>query len=538
MGSTARIASLVFALVTASCGGGGSSNAPPVAVNDGPFVVNSGDTLTVNGVGVLANDTDEDNDPLTALLISQPASGILDFRSDGSFLYTPNDSGTIQVSFSYKANDGSSDSNPATVTIDIDVPPTAHAGEDQTANVNVGVNLDATASSDPNVGEALSFQWTQIAGESVVISDTTSPTPSFTTPTTSQVLSFGLTVTDSRGQTDTDTVDVTVDVPPVAADTCERTDLDTVLNGDLTGLVTDPDSAMFVFAAVNPGPARGSVNVNPDGTFSYTPNLGERGPDSFTYAASDMAGNSDTGTVDVIVGDTRIMPLGDSITLGRLGNGNTDDSIQVAYRRQLYDDLTADLDTAYYFDFVGSQTAGEAATPPIPDPDHEGYAGFTPFQIATNVNAWLDANPADIVLLHIGTNDINDDPIGTAELRDGMIGDVDDILNGIDTWETALLPDTPRPVTVFLAQIIDRETDAGAFPNPRVQLFNNELVELAQDRITAGDSIVLVDQYNALSYPGDVEGDGVHPTPTGYDNMGDTWYIALDASALILGCPR
>jgi VCBS repeat-containing protein len=91
---------------------------PPVAVDDAYSVVGGG-TLTVPAPGVLGNDTDPDNGPLTAQLVSPTTQGTLTLNSDGSFTYVASDGAAATDSFTYVANDGTSDSNTATVTIDI-----------------------------------------------------------------------------------------------------------------------------------------------------------------------------------------------------------------------------------------------------------------------------------------------------------------------------------------------------------------------------------------------------------------------------------
>ncbi|OAB60590.1 hypothetical protein AY599_13495 [Leptolyngbya valderiana BDU 20041] len=71
-------------------------NRAPVAVDDGIYVVERGDTLTVPAPGVLDNDEDPNDDPLTAQLVTGPERGSLMLNSDGSFDYTPdNPTGTI-----------------------------------------------------------------------------------------------------------------------------------------------------------------------------------------------------------------------------------------------------------------------------------------------------------------------------------------------------------------------------------------------------------------------------------------------------------
>jgi hypothetical protein len=94
-------------------------NTAPVAVNDG-YSVTAGTTLTVNAAtGVLANDTDAQGDPLTAVLVAAPSSGTLNLSSNGSFTYAPT-LASGSVTFTYRANDGSLDSaTAATVTITV-----------------------------------------------------------------------------------------------------------------------------------------------------------------------------------------------------------------------------------------------------------------------------------------------------------------------------------------------------------------------------------------------------------------------------------
>src|SRR5213594_548401 len=76
-------------------------------------------TLTVIAPGLLANDSDVDGDPLTAVLLSGPAHGTLSLNTNGSFTYTPALNYNGPDSFTYKANDGSLESGEATVTITI-----------------------------------------------------------------------------------------------------------------------------------------------------------------------------------------------------------------------------------------------------------------------------------------------------------------------------------------------------------------------------------------------------------------------------------
>ncbi|MEL1242104.1 Ig-like domain-containing protein, partial [Flavobacterium flavipallidum] len=96
-------------------------NNPPVAVFDQISVSEGATTNTLVGgeTNVLANDTDAENNSLTAALVSNVTNGILTFNSDGTFTYVHNGSETTSDSFTYKANDGTSNSNVVTVNITI-----------------------------------------------------------------------------------------------------------------------------------------------------------------------------------------------------------------------------------------------------------------------------------------------------------------------------------------------------------------------------------------------------------------------------------
>src|SRR5205814_3202373 len=96
-------------------------NHPPVATADN-YTVQVNSTLSAPAPGVLANDTDSDGNTLTALLVSGPVSGFLTLSNSGAFNYTPNVGFIGSDSFTYRANDGLTNSGVATVTISV-LPP-------------------------------------------------------------------------------------------------------------------------------------------------------------------------------------------------------------------------------------------------------------------------------------------------------------------------------------------------------------------------------------------------------------------------------
>ena len=98
-----------------------SVNDKPVA-NSNSILVDEGNTATIlqNGeTSLLYNDTDIENDALTAIVVSNPNYGSLTLNTDGTFSYQNDGSETTSDSFTYKTNDGDLDSNLATVNITI-----------------------------------------------------------------------------------------------------------------------------------------------------------------------------------------------------------------------------------------------------------------------------------------------------------------------------------------------------------------------------------------------------------------------------------
>ena len=111
-------------------------------INDAP--IGQEDTYEIDAGGillspfsVLANDTDAENNPIVAVLVSPPANGFLSFRPDGTFVYTP-EAGFFGVeTFTYVANDGSVNGAVVTVTITVNAANTDDGNGDGT-----GINTE------------------------------------------------------------------------------------------------------------------------------------------------------------------------------------------------------------------------------------------------------------------------------------------------------------------------------------------------------------------------------------------------------------
>src|SRR5689334_14209982 len=100
---------------------------------------------------------------------------------------------------------------------------------------------------------------------------------------------------------------------------------------------------------------------------------------------------------DPFVKVRKIMPLGDSITLGV---GEPTGHPYAGYRLPLWKLLGA---AGHAFDFVGSARCGP---PNLPDKDHEGHPGWTIAQLEELLPQSLPHYRPDLILLVIGTNDL------------------------------------------------------------------------------------------------------------------------------------
>lgn len=235
----------------------------------------------------------------------------------------------------------------------------------------------------------------------------------------------------------------------------------------------------------------------------------------------------------------KIMPMGDSITFDNYSGDNRPLEDRTSYRYDLWLSLSKN---AYECDFVGSEQTGQSI--PGFDPDNAGFPGILPSELAgllatsynsepepispgyyvggvTSDTPYLSNFSCDVVLLHVGTVGL----FSTAVIP-GYIQGVRDILAEIDRQ-------SPR-CTVLIARIIHKvseftTSDPNA-ENSATHLFNEALERMVQDRITAGDKLILVDMEDGagLRYIlGKDMIDDLHPSESGYSKMADLWFANL-----------
>lgn len=193
-------------------------------------------------------------------------------------------------------------------------------------------------------------------------------------------------------------------------------------------------------------------------------------------------------------GTVKIMPLGDSITDGF--------TVEGGYRIKLWKSIT---DKGATVDFVGSMQNGPAE---LGDKNHEGHSGWTISQIDTNINSWMDQYKPQIVLLHIGTNDMYQNPTGAPDRLSTLIDKI-----------CAKLPSDGK---LYVSNIIPFPMSAS-----NVTAYNSKIPGVVQQKASQGKPVYFVEMYNALT-ANDLA-DGVHPNITGYNKMADVWFNAIKA---------
>ena len=201
-------------------------------------------------------------------------------------------------------------------------------------------------------------------------------------------------------------------------------------------------------------------------------------------------------------GAIRIMPLGDSITQAGVE--------WESYRYPLCKMLRS---AGLRVDFVGSSREhypqGRRKHMGF-DEDHEGHWGWTADQVLAQIDGWASKERPDLVLLHLGTNDVlhkHDRRETVEELRQ--------IIQVLQKHNPA--------VTVLLAQLIPA---GGQAANAEIAELNRLLPEMAKSASTAQSRIHVVNQFEGYD-PMTDNYDGIHPGPSGIEKMARKWCDAI-----------
>ena len=229
---------------------------------------------------------------------------------------------------------------------------------------------------------------------------------------------------------------------PVAADDAYTTDQDiTLVASTINGVLvndTDPNGDILS-ASLMSDVSNGSLSLETDGSFSYAPNAGYVGMDSFTYVAQDATESSNVATVTITVESTNnnTAPVANNdsypatedspfaATLSVRGNDtDADGDALITVLDQTTPNGTLDFLPSGLFTYV-------------PDPNFNGVDTFT---YVVN-DGQVDSNVATVT---INVTPVNDDPVGTADSYDGSQNSplIIDAVSGVLSNDTDVDGDT------------------------------------------------------------------------------------------------
>ncbi len=219
-------------------------------------------------------------------------------------------------------------------------------------------------------------------------------------------------------------------------------------------------------------------------------------------------------------GNLRIMPLGDSTTSS------------ICYRSHLWQLLTNAGHTQ--FDFIGTRNGDPGCSFTGYDKDNEGHGGYIVTDIlkststgrpagadptdlfdasAKDLATWFDGHPADVVLMHFGTNDVWNSKTPT------------NILQAFSAILTRLRTVNPN-VHMLVAQITPLNPSGCSGCLAGVQALNAAIPGWATQNTTTQSPVTVVDQATNFNVSTDTV-DGVHATDAGALKIATNWYDAL-----------
>ena len=288
-------------------------------VNDAPVLVATQTVSTSEDTPVnftLNAAADVDGDTLSYSIVSGPAQGSLSCTGT-SCTYTPPADFEGSTTFTYRANDGTVNSNLATVTVNVSAtndPPIIGADQSVTTPEDTAVNFTLNTATDIDVpAQTLSYK---------LISSPTKGTLSNCIDTGSYQTDRTCTYTPNANVTGTDTftyraydsiadsssvatVTITItpenDAPALASTQSVTTAEDTPLTFNLNA-GTDTESDPLTYIRVS-STSNGTISCTGGSSRSctYTPDLNFNGTDTFTYKTNDGVADSNTATVTITV---------------------------------------------------------------------------------------------------------------------------------------------------------------------------------------------------------------------------------------------
>jgi VCBS repeat-containing protein len=440
-------------------------NRAPVASGAGESYATNEDTpLAVPAPGLLANDSDPDGDPLSAVLSSAPAHGLLALNANGSFSYTPAANYHGPDSFTYVASDGGLSSNTVTVTLTInpvnDLPVISEGA-------SITVNMDEDGASLPF---SLTLHATDVDGDTLtwsILTPAAHGAASAGGTGASKAIgytpaanyngsdSFAVQVLDGHGGLDSIQVNLAIaavnDAPlldkpgdlTINEDAAQQTvNLSGIGDGDMEITQVLAVSAVSSATGIIPNPQVTYTSPNATGTLMFTPVANANGEATITVAVSDNGSgtppNVNTISKQLIV---RVTPVNDppaganqtvttlederySFSLADFGFSDPNDNPANNFSRVKITSLVAQgalkLDdvavTAGQFVTKAQLTAGSLSFTPAANANGAPYTSFT-FQVEDDggtANGGVNLDPtANMLTIYVTA--VNDAPVAAGD---------------------------------------------------------------------------------------------------------------------------
>ena len=278
------------------------------AVNDAPVATTQNVVTDQNAAtAITLTGKDVENSPLSFSVLTQPAKGVLS-GTVPDLIYTPAANVTGNDSFSFKVNDGTSDSGAATIAITINAVSDLIAigaitdqstPEDTATGVDVSITLNGTVIGSLSMGARSSNQ-ALIPDSNLILGGSGNARRLVMTPAANVSGEATITVTVSDESGNRSTRSFLLGVTAV-------NDLPVASHLSIAGLEDQPVTLVLQGSDVENDPLTFSIVSHPtQGTLvgappnlTYDPNPSANGTDSFTFDATDGGGKSVPATVDL-----------------------------------------------------------------------------------------------------------------------------------------------------------------------------------------------------------------------------------------------
>ena len=290
-----------------------NTNDAPVAGN--VIAVTSED----NGIVVTPVSTDIDaGDTATYSVGSNPSNGSVVANANGTFTYTPNANFNGTDSFQYIVTDAAGATSIATATVTVTAVDDAPVAANSATSATEGAAVVSGSVSATDIDSAsISFALDAAAPAGLTFNnngsfsfDPTSPAYNYLDAGDVATITVGFTAA-ADGQSDGGVLTITVtgtnDVPTASAVTANGSEDGGAIT--VTPIVADLDADDTATLSITAAASNGTVVVNANGTFSYTPNANFNGTDTFQYTVTDSQGATASATATVVVASVNDAPV-------------------------------------------------------------------------------------------------------------------------------------------------------------------------------------------------------------------------------------